>query len=476
MRSTVNIPFRTFMEVGFDTFKVNVPRRFLKNQSEELEFGFSRLSLIPEFYSQQAFENKLDAPGQADWETEYPLQLVYSFSSSYLGSEKAYVPSIDNIETYKLVEEINTHFYNVKPEGAQFPALIIDWYIEGWDSGEDKTVTFKQYHEKAAPAMYKEKFSLATHSNALPFQLRKMSFNTLKFPTTDDPEMLKMVRVRINIANSTELGFKNKNLLLHLGLDEERIPPRSARNQITIPNPYPKTWVSIKSDNPPEYMLKEALKSKITCYPNERRLVSDQMVLKTTRAQEQIVGKLAQLVDPYLKTMSDSFYLVTGMEFDQNTKTYRFAASRAPGIRTTLKCPAKLAKLMGFELTSEITEDMVADPVGKTFSIEESERLARTAVYDIGMVVVNLEQQCSLQTSQFVNTMMATLEPNYAGTMSTWPTSEMPTVKVTYFSPTLEFKMHRFSEQNIPIPLGLQVGAYIQGVLVGKSINRNGEA
>lgn len=469
MSSTVNIPFRTYLEVGQNKFKVKVPRRFLNEERNEKSFGFSYLSLIPEYYSQQAFYNKLDAPGQNDWDSEYPISLDFDFDLSYMGSKKAFVSLVDEIETGRLIKNINSHFDSKKPEGSLYPPVVIDWYNVNYQTAN---VSIREFHVAAAAAYYDTTFNESMHDNFLPQSMRQFTnFNNLAFPTTKDEATLADIRIRIHLANNVQLGFSNEKLLAHLGFTPEQIPGKSLRNQIILSNPYENRYATYKSASGPQYKMTDARSSKVTAYANKKHLETEKETIRTTRVKEETPKELLQQINPILSELAHAYNQTLKLEFDEATKTFKLVGPTAEGIRTSVRLPHKLAKLLGYGVVPVITTAMVPEAVQKVISIEESERLSRTLVYDVGMVAVNLEQQFSLQTSQFTNTLMATLEPDYAGTMSTRPVGEMPTVCVTYYSPELEFLVYRFSEKNVPIPLGLQVGAYIQGVLVGKSIN-----
>ena len=100
--------------------------------------------------------------------------------------------------------------------------------------------------------------------------------------------------------------------------------------------------------------------------------------------------------------------------------------------------------------------------------MDNVEALAKVLVYDTGMVVVSLDQQASKQTYQFTNTVMAIMESDNAGIMTTKPGAVYTRVPVSSFNSTFEFVLSKFNEANEPIPLGWKVAAYVRGVLIGK--------
>ena len=101
-------------------------------------------------------------------------------------------------------------------------------------------------------------------------------------------------------------------------------------------------------------------------------------------------------------------------------------------------------------------------------NIKDVEKTARILVYDVGMLVISLDQRSSQQTHQFTNTYMALLEPEFSGILKSPLLMDMPFVPVSQFRKELTFVLTRFSESNQPMPLDWKVGAFVRGMLVGK--------
>lgn len=124
-----------------------------------------------------------------------------------------------------------------------------------------------------------------------------------------------------------------------------------------------------------------------------------------------------------------------------------------------------LASQLGFGPVEQITPQMTPQVVEKEDKLQER---ALALVLDTRMVVVNLEQSASQQNFHFKKTLMAILEPDSLGIMSTKRNGmSLPRVPVSYYNPTLEFVLHRFDELGKPINLEWKVGGHIQGVLSG---------
>ena len=133
-----------------------------------------------------------------------------------------------------------------------------------------------------------------------------------------------------------------------------------------------------------------------------------------------------------------------------------------------IKTKPYICRQLGFEASDVIKHKAVPSVVSNETDVKEIEQKARALVYDTGMVVVDLNQQMSQQNSYSGTITMATLEPVFDGVMRCPAQVEMPRVNVTYFDPQLEFVLYRIGDDGEPHPLEWNVGAFIQGLFVGK--------
>jgi hypothetical protein len=468
--ATINIPFRILLEMGENKFKLRVPRRYLDSEME-YKFGFAFMTLIPEYYSQQALKHNLDPIDEGERDVEYPFDVEFVFADNYLPIGQQYVQTTDEIELPKLVKQINAHFSRLKPTGSTYPPMVVDWYRDGW---EESGMSFKTFHESTKAAYYKDTYDPAVHDNALPTSAKGLTMlNNLAFPDTTEEEVLKTIRVRLSIAPNTRIAFSNEHILKSLGFTEDQIPAK-VNKQHNYTNILSERIISISGQQGVKTVTTEGKNSKITPYLASRTQPARNHIIKTSRKRELDPDELAKDVSAVIEIISKECNQAFGISFNKQGNKFVFEYPTHIATKVVMHMPPRLSKLLGFQPVDTISSPTQPEALSPLVESSESEHQGRTLVFDIGMASVNLEDYFSDSTSNFSSMSMATLEANYSGTMSTRANHSMPSVHVTYFKPDLEFSLFRFNEKGLPAPLGLPCAAYLQGVLCGKSINSEG--
>jgi len=187
--------------------------------------------------------------------------------------------------------------------------------------------------------------------------------------------------------------------------------------------------------------------------------------LLTTLSRMHSIIKVAEDYNKAIQYQAQRLNFHLQFLYDVVQKRFRFVYPASQLIRLAVNVTSRVAMQLGFGPTEQILPHMVAQVV-----VENDENLQEKAlalVLDTRMVVVNLEQCASQHNFHFNNTLMAILEPDSLGILTTKRNMSLPRVPVSYYNPTLEFALRRFDELGKPINLEWKVGAHIQGVLSG---------
>ena len=464
MNQTVNIPFSIRLEPGESQFSIEVDKRFTDNPNRM--FSLATVTLTPDYYSQQAFKLNLDSDDElkAKVESEFSFEVEY-FKNVYLA--KSYTSSSVAQSIGTVIKNINTFHATHKPAGMLFPPLVFDW-IHVNALGKD--VDAVQFYKDNAKELYGEEYNEAKHRNALPqdflgnnFELKGL--NDFKFPT--NPDVMDFIRIRMVIAPHVKVAFSNDMLPLALGFSELQMPHRQ-KGQYNVENPYTHFVSTLVCHNKPD-VTSQVFTTKISLYPNIPHVKSDTGMLVTTKERERTPEHLAQDYSAILSKMAKTMFLDVKLEHVAEEKLFKLIVPTAPGLVVKLRVSPNVATQLGYGHVSLITQSTMTP---KSYSTEvpfsDVETLSRVLVYDTGMIVISLDQQGSQQTHQFTNTVMAILDTDNAGVLTTKPGLEFSRVPVSPFNPNLDFVLYKYSEANQPIPLDWKVGSYIRGLLVGK--------
>ena len=464
MDQTVNIPFSIRLEAEESKFSIDVDKKFTNNPNRL--FSFSTVTLTPDYYSQQAFKLNLDSDDElnAKVESEFNIEVEY-YKNVYLA--KSYTSSSVAQSIGTIIANINKFYATHKPEGMLFPPIVFDWCHVNALSADVDAVTF---YKENAKELYGEDYNEAKHRNALPNDFQNNKFevkglNDFKFPT--NAAVMDFIRIRMMIAPHVKVAFSNDELPLALGFSDLQMPHRK-KGQYNVENPFTHFVSTLVCHNKPS-ITPQVYTTKVSLYPNISHVTSDTGILATTKGRERKPELLAQDYSTIISKMAKTMFLNIKLEYMTDQKQFKFVVPTAPGLIVSLRVSPYVATLLGYghvDLITPSTKTPKAQSTEVPFS--DVETLSKVLVYDTGMVVVSLDQQGSQQTHQFTNTVMAILDTDNAGILTTKPGLEFSRVPVSPFNSNLEFVLYKYSEANQPIPLGWKVGSYIRGLLVGK--------
>lgn len=459
MDQTVNIPFSIRLDAGETEFKIEVEKKFLDNPNRK--FGFSSVTLTPDYFSRQAFQLNLDSEGELKAVSNYDYYIEVEFAENNVLDQHPY-GSASQVVFSSVLRTINKHFEQHKPEGFITPLIVFDWiHINALSSKVDKDA----YYLSKLADLYVGEFDtnlVGTDISSTFDDFVKLN----KFPFPNNEEALDEIIVRVTLAPNVTLAFSNDVLPKAMGFSNSQYTQKSNK-QFKFSNPSTNSYKTFYGENTAN-IENIAYSTKIHTYPASKYVVSGKGTLTTTKERERKPDLLVADYNKSINALAKTINLDLSLVHDIGEKKLKFVYPELTGMQINLRVPPYISHRLGFGHVNFIKPSMQSSSYPEEIEINSVEALSKILVYDTGMVVVSLNQQASKQTYQFTSTVMAIMESDNAGIMTTKPGIEYSHVPISYFNPNLEFVLSKFNESNEPIPLGWKVAAYIRGVLVGK--------
>lgn len=457
MDQTVNIPFSIRLEPGHSTFKIEVDKKYTDNPNRL--FGFSTVTLAPDFYNQQAFKLDLDSEEELKATISHDFQIEVAMEQHVYDSKK-YAPPTATKTVAAIIKTINTHFVNNQPEGAKHPPIVIDWVDLSTlgMSPEDRGVHIRSYGN----FIYGEPFG-DKHIKALPQVWGDVDYlNHYAFPS--NPTAYENTRIRINMAPGASITFSNMNMLKSFGFSENQIQDLKKPK---FSNPHFTFLTAIA--NKPIVAGLDTFNTVVHAYPESTNArLSETFTLTTTKQRERKPELLAEDFSAVFQKAGESCNIKLFLEYDDTNHQFKIVFPSDPKIKVAIRVPPYIGHKLGYGHVTKITPDSEVSASIAEVQLKDVEKVSRVQAFDTGMVIISLDQIGSQQTYKFTNTFMALLESDFGGYMTTKMGIEWPRVAVSPFNSVLEFVISRYSETNAPIPLGWKTGAYVRGLLVGK--------
>lgn len=458
MDQTVNIPFSHKLDPGDSEFTIEVLSRFRDNPNRL--FGFSTVTLCPDYFSKKAFKLDMDSDRELKAEIKHDFNFEVEYDKNVFDAKVWEKTSAGNLG--EVLKSINNHFQQQKPAGCVFPAVVFDWF-DILSMG--RNVDADAFHKENAQRYYGEPYSEEKHNNWLPLDYRdRLRLNNMMFPTK--PEAMDAIRIRMTISSNIVVAFSNSDLPEALGIGPNQMPAR-IQKQFQFKNANANGFIFSRFTGKPKFES-ATYTTKIHIYPANLFVVSNIGTLKTTVENERNPATLAKDYNNALRTLAFGLNLDVSIEHIAAEKRLKVLFPTSPGIRVSLRVPPYIGHRLGYGHVDSIKYNMTSVPYPVDDDTGDLLTRAQVLVYDAGMVVVSLDELGSQQTHQFTNPCMAILEAHESGVMTTKQGVEMPRVPVSQFNSTIKFALSRFNENNEPIPLGWKDGAYIRGVLIGK--------
>jgi hypothetical protein len=456
MDQTVYIPFQKKLDPGNASFTLTVDPNYSKRQ-----FGFGTMTLIPDLYSIQASNLELEDDVHRAIKESVMFQLYYKTHVF-----KAYEPfATTPMTTPQVLQYLNNYFEDNKVPGALLPPFIFDWvHVDAIHLNKIEQFVFNYEH---CEEYYGESFIPPKHGGFLRDDVRSLDigFNNFKYPT--NPAVWKNIRIRKTVMANAFLNYSNNHLLRSLGFDEEYTMGSEPDRSFSYTFSKMEGFWTVVAKNPPreDAFVSETRIKRVGPYHLFQQ--SKPYVLETTTKNKRNPETLINDFKHVLLKASIDINVNLRLEFDETSKRYMFTFPKSQYLNVVIQVSPQLAYTLGFGHVTQITREMTSVSQPGNISLKDVSRIAKIQTLDTGMVLVNVVQHGSMQTSQFTNSLMAVLQPQSGRYLTTKFNVPGSWITVPRFNPRLEFVLSTFNENNTPVPLEWRHGASIRGVLIG---------
>ena len=505
------VPFRQYVPEGKSFFDLDIPRRHI---AENVRYHFSDVSLVPEFYSQQASAYNLD-PDAKHQEVSWLVSMEVSLVNDLYDDTKRYEQPIADVSLPRLVKTFNRHMEAVAPPGLYYPSACIDW-IDTRASQQNVYggVSVESLYESLALDYWGT--ALPPESLTLPAVFHTMpGINRYPFPTklegdldddNEPPEIFDrpleedvsmaettegadetiedefveaqeeqieygpthtFIRARFHVQPNTSISFNNDKILLALGFDPSQFGTRGAKNRFHLHNFDSYRVFVVEALNAPEPLVRGPKSNYVYFSSASAKMYLPHFPLATNRERESNPVFLADDFHTGFKRMGRASNFKLGLSFDSNDNKFKFQFPANNLVQPVLKVPVNVASQLGFGNKERIFRETESNPIESTMDVSDNERRARALAIDTGMVVIGFENSMSVQTVGMVNEFVAALHFQYAGHLSSQSVCDAGIV-LSKFGTRHRFSLQRFSDSGVLVPLKWPVGSYVQGVLSGR--------
>ena len=461
MAKEVRSVFRVRLEPGETKFSVKLP--YQAKGLANANYAFDSLNITPDFYSKKAAIYKFDSKSEDASEVQYNAKVVFSYGDDVYARHE-YTQPENNMTVANLIKSINDHFELHKPASFTDSWFFIDWaHVQ-----ENKTdLKLVEFYKQTAQLFYDEDFDEAKHWNALPASARNITgVNNFLFPTTDDPEVLSDIRIRLWSGPNTTISFSSDNILQALGFQTEEMGKRGDKNRFHFKNADAVGHRRKRPISSPLHLIRlGGGRSKIYVSTALNQVISETFKMKTNKLRERSNVLLAEDLNQTLKIEADYYSMAFGLEFKPEEKIFKFRFPVDDNVKIRIKVPLSLARRLGYGERDLIEKQHVPDAIADEDGSDYEQR-ARTLVFDTGLTAVTLDQRGSYGSYGLENELMAVLFPQDPGILKAQ--SKCASQLTSHHGDELTFSIWRISEDNQSIPLSWKCGAYVEGLLIGK--------
>ena len=465
----VNCPFRLAVPEGQSTFTIMVPREFV----QERQFYFTELTLAPDYYNTKSAQENMDTEEELDATTTHEMYITSLADQEKLFAEPYELKTMMTIPDY--VKDVNNFFENHKPEGIKRSVFFYDWIdVRQADSGMD----LDEYIQFCAKTFYNEPYDAAKHYNALPRSVRDLTksypVNNYLFPTQyQNPTLMKNLRWRLWLGPNTLNEYSTDVQLKAMGFSEQQIGKRKVRRQFSFEN-ITTSYDMVEAETHANDSFPSA-KATIKLKPRDETFVSNDITFTTTVRDALKNTKIETAVKNALALVVENSNCNITFAYKADKKTFNFTFPDNANLILSLCVSAELASMLGYDGKDKITKEDVPNPRPDSIDIKEAGELSRTLAFDTGLVIVEVDNIASNTTSGISNQFMAALYPNESGILSlstscyTPPTIKIPTFMTGSSMVPVKFRLSRFIQDYVLVPLIWKTGAFVNGVFCGSS-------
>ena len=474
------VPFVATIEPGESKFVVEI-----ESTHVDKKFSFGRVTMVPDFFSEQAMALHLDVPE----EEAVPENFTVFFQTQFYqdGDARLFPNRFETkgITTWQdYTKNCNDFFETNLPSCLKRIPLVFDWTDERYNPAVSK-LTFDEYVRADARTLYGKAYDPALHWNALPVSVRDLpGVNNYLFPDMNVVANADSIHIRFHTAPNMTTFFSSKTVLKEMGFQDEQI--QEARNQMVFVNRTRDEWISttaILAPGSASFKHPTFSTGTRTTVPVLRSFPMDLSVKKIdTLKNISFVKHLNSALDRLAEECNVKF----SAAYDAPTKKFKIIFPQADkNLNPVLLVSFNLAHRLGFGFVREIKEADQPEEMDDNPKDIEAEKLSIVLCNDTGMLVIcddnNLKGNLLTQAPDSSKA-MAILFATDNGTMETpynLLCSDLPTTAFSSRSGYLQtgklplkFRMYRFFEENQQMrPFIWNVGAKLNGYLRG--FNKN---
>jgi hypothetical protein len=480
----VNIPFQMFVPAGESSFEVQVPRHYdivdhgSGQTARRRMFHFSQLCMTPAYYSQKAAKLDLDSRGELDLPVKVNIRTsIKLLPNLYKESDRW---EHQGGEINKTIKRFNTFFETTaKPTGIKSAPCFIDWidtrwiFPEDFDEEEDD-VDYGNFIEGSVNEYYGEFGTTAAVENALEESTRTLNnVNNYLFPNKaiTNELLLNNIRLRIHVAPNTSVHFSSPVLLKLFGFTLQQIGPRGRNQRFYFENRSTTEYISIDAEHCPQSatLVKSTDKVGVEMVSKlwASRIFEKTLTMRDFRKNDVLKTNLKELI----KSIGVENNIDIDFNYDEQTKKFSFSFPSNPNIIIVHLVPKELASRLGFGSgVTKIDKNSIGE--AQTELSESAETLARTLVYDTGVVLATHDRLGSMSTMGMSEYFMGCLWPRADGTIELKRTADAPPAIFLPTSGTANAKVHFnlwvFNDDGSTRKLEWKTGVYLAGILQGK--------
>jgi hypothetical protein len=471
----VSTHFRIPLLSGQSTFTVRVPRHHLDGHRK---FFFSQINLVPDYFSQDAQKQNLDA----DPDLEKMIEMVVYVKLNFGDPRTVYMQEpYSNPGTTLFLGDamagINTYFEKLKPDFAFTTPLFMDWIDLAAPEGQD----INDYVPTMAPVFYGKAFNATEHQDFLPASARAIEgVNNFLPPLGIMPSaenFAKRIRLRFWMAPFTKVIFSSKDpFATDFGFLEDQIGTYHAQyKQYHLYNDKP-YWL-------PVMIGKLAPKLKLTRPNFKMAVMTTTNIIEGSLSKIQMTkkdwldnAKLLEMLKARFNQTSRMTNVVFSVGYDEAEKKFFFKFPDSEAVGVLIRCETDFAHRLGFGHVTTITKGMQAMPQEDQINIVDAKKKALSVVYDTGPILCTLDQMSSNTTSGALDQTMAALYPHESGILampqsvcscSSNLTSIHPLTQTSAAHVPVTFRLLRIYEDQTISDFAWKCNAYVYGVLQG---------
>ena len=471
----VSTHFRIPVDIGQSTFTVRVPRHHLDGQRK---FFFSQINVVPDYFSQEASKQELDADPDAD----QPMEVDVSVKIRFEDNKKTFAPDVytnaaANAKLTDAIEAINNYYETHKPSFAHASPCFFDWV----DVMAAQTQEIDDYVPAMAPIYYNKNFDSVEHLDYLPRSVRNVpGANNYKPPIgtfVSASAFAERIRLRFWMAPFTRVVFSSKD---PVGSDFGFL-----ESQLGTWNSQYKQFILV-NNNPyyaPVMIAKLAPNIKLGRPVFRMGVVPYLPFIEGALRKFQIVKKdfydnikLFEALQEYFKQTSLATNTIFSISYDVANKKFVFNFPDSDRVMIKIKCEPDFAHRLGFGHIATITKGMQAVSQDDPSNIFDAKKKALTVVYDTGPILCTLDQMSSNTTSGALDQYMAALYPHESGILSMPQSLCSCSANLTTIHPLTQasaayvpvtFRLLRIYEDQSISDFVWKCKAYVYGVLQG---------